>query len=45
MEEHLAGICDLFSDGKRFVIATTDANESMRPVRDRMPLILEPDQA
>ena len=42
---YMAGICDLFSEGERFVIVTTGANESMRPVHERMPLILEPDQA
>ena len=41
---YMAGICDLFSEGERFVIVTTAANESMRPVHERMPLILEPDQ-
>ena len=41
---YMAGICDLFSEWERFVIVTTGANESMRPVHERMPLILEPDQ-
>lgn len=30
-----------FEDGMRFVILTTEANTSMKPVHDRMPLILE----
>lgn len=33
-----------YEDGERFVILTTAANESMEPVHDRMPLILEPDE-
>ncbi|MBM6803535.1 SOS response-associated peptidase [Mediterraneibacter glycyrrhizinilyticus] len=31
-------------DQDRFVILTTDANPSVSPVHDRMPLILEPDE-
>ena len=31
-------------DQDRFVILTTDANTSVSPVHDRMPLILEPDE-
>lgn len=31
-------------DGDRFVILTTEPNESMKPVHDRMPLILERDE-
>ena len=41
---YMAGICDLFSDGARFVIVTTAASDCMRPVHERMPLILDPDQ-
>lgn len=37
----MAGIYRLERDGKHFVIITTAANESMQPVHDRMPLILE----
>lgn len=33
-----------YEDGDRFVILTTAANESMEPVHERMPLILEPDE-
>ena len=41
---YMAGFYDLFDGKERFVILTTDANESMKPVHDRMPLILEKDQ-
>ena len=37
----LAGCYKRYEDGDRFVILTTDANASMRPVHDRMPLVLE----
>ena len=37
----MAGIYRRDGDGERFVILTTDANDSMRDVHDRMPLILE----
>ena len=40
----MAGFCDWFENEKRFVILTTTANESMRKVYDRMPLILEKEQ-
>ncbi len=40
----MAGFCDWFENERRFVILTTDANESMRKVHDRMPLILEKEQ-
>lgn len=39
---YLAGIYDLFDGEMRFVILTTAANKSMRPVHDRMPLMIEP---
>lgn len=38
---YLAGIYKRFEDGDHFVILTTEANASVRPVHDRMPLILE----
>ena len=41
---YMAGFCDWFENERRFVILTTDANESMRKVHDRMPLILEKEQ-
>ena len=41
---YMAGFCDWFADERRFVILTTAANESMRKVHDRMPLILEKNQ-
>ncbi|MDE5588395.1 MAG: SOS response-associated peptidase [Acetatifactor sp.] len=37
----MAGCCRKYEDGDRFVILTTQANASMEPVHDRMPLILE----
>lgn len=37
----MAGCCRQYEDGERFVILTTRANASMRPVHERMPLILE----
>ena len=40
----MAGFCDWFENERRFVILTTDANESMRKVHERMPLILEKEQ-
>ena len=41
---YMAGFCDWFENERRFVIMTTAANESMRKVHDRMPLILEKEQ-
>lgn len=41
----LAGCSRRYPDGEHFVILTTEANESMRPVHDRMPLVLERDEA
>lgn len=41
---YLAGCYNRFDGEERFIILTTEANESMRPVRDRMPLILKEDQ-
>lgn len=38
---YMAGIYQRFEAENRFVILTTDANESVSPVHDRMPLILE----
>ena len=40
----MAGCCRQYEDGMRFVILTTGANASMKPVHDRMPLILEEDE-
>lgn len=37
----MAGCCRYYEDGEHFVILTTDANSSMQPVHDRMPLLLE----
>lgn len=40
----MAGLYNRYQDEERFVILTTEANDSMRPVHDRMPLILEADE-
>lgn len=40
----MAGFFNRCQDEDRFVILTTAANESMKPVHDRMPLVLEPDE-
>lgn len=41
---YMAGFMDYFNQESRFVILTTQANETMFCVHDRMPLILEHDQ-
>lgn len=38
---YMAGVWKQYEDEDRFVILTTGANESMKDVHDRMPLILE----
>lgn len=38
---YIAGFFHNFNGHDRFIILTTDANESMRPVHHRMPLIIE----
>lgn len=38
---YMAGCYQRYEEGNRFVILTTGANESMKPVHDRMPVILE----
>ncbi len=38
---YMAGFYNRFRDEDRFMILTTQANASVRPVHDRMPLILE----
>lgn len=40
----LAGFFDIFGDEERFVVLTTQANDSVRRVHPRMPLVLEQDQ-
>ena len=40
----MAGIYSHTKEEDRFVILTTQANASMEPVHDRMPLILEPEE-
>lgn len=41
----MAGCFRHYEDGERFVILTTGANASMKPVHDRMPLVLEGEEA
>lgn len=38
---YMAGFYNRFQDEDRFIILTTQANASVKPVHDRMPLILE----
>lgn len=40
----MAGIYNRYQGEDRFVILTTEANASMEPVHNRMPLILEPEE-
>ncbi len=40
----MAGIYSLYNEEERFVILTREANDSVRDVHDRMPLILEPEE-
>jgi len=39
-----AGFCHREESGERFIIMTTEANESMWPVHDRMPLLIAPSE-
>ena len=41
---YMAGFYDLFQDVPRFIILTTQANPSVRPIHHRMPLILEKEE-
>lgn len=41
---YLAGFYKEFDKGVRFVILTTDANDSMKNVHDRMPLVLNEEE-
>ena len=41
---YMAGLYNRYQDEDRFVILTTAANESMKPVHDRMPLLLDRDE-
>lgn len=38
---YMAGIWKKYEDEDKFVILTTNANESMKDIHDRMPLVLE----
>lgn len=40
----MAGIYNRYPEGDRFTILTTQANVSMKPVHDRMPLLLAQDE-
>ena len=41
---YMAGIYRRYEEKERFVILTTEANDLMRPIHDRMPLLLKQDQ-
>lgn len=41
---YMAGIYDRYEDTDYFIILTTNANDSMKGIHDRMPLILEREQ-
>ena len=41
---YMAGIYNLFEGRERFVVLTTEANETVRNVHHRMPLILEEEE-
>lgn len=41
---YMAGFYQLFDDGEHFVIITTQANETMSQIHDRMPLLLTEDE-
>ena len=41
---YMAGIYNHYQDEDRFVILTTAANATMKPVHDRMPLLLDRDE-
>ena len=41
---YMAGFFDTFDGEDRFVIITTEANDSMKKIHNRMPLILEENQ-
>lgn len=41
---YMAGIYNTFGDESRFTILTTNANQSIVDIHDRMPLILQKDQ-
>ena len=41
---YMAGLYNRYQNEDRFVILTTAANASMKPIHDRMPLLLERDE-
>lgn len=41
---YMAGCYNWYENQERFVILTTEANSSVMPVHNRMPLILEPEE-
>lgn len=41
---YMAGIINIFQNEWRFVIFTTDANDSMKEIHNRMPVILKKDE-
>ena len=40
----MAGFYNRFQDEERFIILTTQANASVNPIHDRMPLVLDEDE-
>ena len=42
---YLAGLWKISEDETRFVVITAPANDSVRSVHDRMPLIIDADEA
>lgn len=43
-ELYMAGFYNRFYDEDRFVVLTTEANDTMRPIHNRMPVVLRPDE-
>lgn len=41
---YMAGFYNLYEDGPRFIILTTEANASIKATHDRMPLVLEQEE-
>ena len=41
---YMAGLYNEYKDGSRFVILTAEANEPMKPIHNRMPVILMPSE-
>lgn len=41
---YIAGLYSIYKDEMRYVVLTTDANESMKEVHNRMPLVIPKDE-